>query len=249
MTKILSILIILGIVFSVSAEAANSTSFEMFLFETFWPQTICPTSDRDSSCWLNPCTNSFTIHGNWPENSDRSYPENCGGTSWDENLIMDLYNDLIVNWPDYNSSEGKDGCNSSFIDAKKTHHVDYLWEHEFNKHGTCAIAGDPDVFGDEHDYMSETLYLLQVLNLEGMMNQAGYTAGDSDLVYDDVMDQLANLYGSKVSLKCQSNELFGINACFDLNLNMIDCSDDIISSDYSTCKSHKDAISWPAIVY
>ncbi|GKT32236.1 Ribonuclease T2-like protein [Aduncisulcus paluster] len=226
--------------------------FDFYLFETFWPETLCGMSERGSSCWLNPCTDSFTVHGLWPNNTDGSYPSSCGGSSWDMNLVQDLYNELIYKWPDYNSSEGKDGCDSnrnSFLEAKTYHSVDYLWEHEYTKHGTCAIKYEPDTFSDEHDYMSEALYLLDMLDFQGALNQLGYEQGAEGMVYDDLMNQLAGYYGVTVSVKCQSSIIFGINACFDLNLGLMDCPSNVVGEDKSTCKKHADALAWPTIKY
>jgi len=70
---------------------------------------------------IQKCKNNknYTIHGLWIDYATSGYPEFCNRTKFDANELSHIKNDLNIYWPScYGKSEG-------------------LWEHEWQKHGTC----------------------------------------------------------------------------------------------------------------
>ncbi|KJZ72686.1 hypothetical protein HIM_07878 [Hirsutella minnesotensis 3608] len=95
----------------------------------FW-DTHPPTGPSDS----------WTIHGLWPDNCDGTYPQQCDRSRVYRNLTdvleaagasatlqyMERY------WKDFRGDD------------------DNLWEHEWAKHGTCVSTLDPRCYGDDY---------------------------------------------------------------------------------------------------
>ena len=62
---------------------------------------------------------NYTIHGLWIDYERGGYPAFCNRTNFNVSELNDLRKDLDSYWPScYGKSEG-------------------LWEHEWQKHGTC----------------------------------------------------------------------------------------------------------------
>lgn len=74
-------------------------------------------------------TNSWTIHGLWPDNCDGTYEANCDSSRAYTNITQILQSfgqtDLLNYMNTYWTSNS--GTNEAF------------WEHEWGKHGTCKL--------------------------------------------------------------------------------------------------------------
>lgn len=143
------------------------------------PQLSCQTSTAPSDlcCFNSPggqlvqtqfwdtspstgYTNSWTIHGLWPDHCDGTYDANCDSTRAYTNITAILQSfgktDLLAYmnsyWLDVN------GDNESF------------WEHEWGKHGTCISTLKPSCYSsyaptqEVPDYFQKTVDLFQTLN-------------------------------------------------------------------------------------
>ena len=63
---------------SLSDQAANNRStrpFDFYLFNLSWSPEYCHSHPGSAECAEHP---GFVVHGLWPQNSDGSYPRNCG---------------------------------------------------------------------------------------------------------------------------------------------------------------------------
>jgi ribonuclease T2 len=71
------------------------------------------------------CSSSNLIHGLWPDINQTSYPEYCPGPMFDLELLRssDRYTEIAEYWVDCTESDTIE-----------------LYEHEWNKHGTCVAA-------------------------------------------------------------------------------------------------------------
>ena len=85
------------------------------------------------------CRTNFTIRILAPNYNNGGFPQFCNSTArFDPKLVEDLLPRLNAEWPSYSARGGDD-----------------LWEHEYEKHGTCAEAA----FANEHDYFEGVLAL------------------------------------------------------------------------------------------
>lgn len=80
------------------------------------------------------CSNSYMIHGLWPQINESDYPENCLNV-----IYTEPNGSLLQNMETYWQS-----CD------------DTLWEHEWKKHGSCMKM---QVGIDENEYFNTTLNL------------------------------------------------------------------------------------------
>lgn len=84
------------------------------------------------------CSEEFKIHGLWPECSSSDYPTFCPGPSYNETQIEQLVPRMKEDW--------------SFCSSQN------LWQHEWEKHGTCAFSQEGiSIF----DYFNLTLSLYE----------------------------------------------------------------------------------------
>ena len=142
------------------------------------PQTSCQntTAIQDTCCFnapggqllqtqfwdYNPPTgpsDSWTIHGLWPDHCDGTYDASCDPTRAYTNITQilqaagatDLLSYMNTYWKDYQ------GNDESF------------WEHEWGKHGTCISTLEPNCYTNYEpqeevvDYFNKTVELFKTL--------------------------------------------------------------------------------------
>lgn len=204
---------------------SNLLPFQMVFENSFTTDNSCPldlpysctnsTPIENSCCFENPGgimlqtqfwdyyppiggNETFTLHGLWPDNCDGSYEQFC-----DRNLeihgvepILDkfepgLYDEMKTYWKNFNGND------------------ELLWEHEFNKHGTCVKTIRPQCYGNfqndrnVYDYFKvatnlyKSLPTFEFLKEEGIVpsNEKTYTKKQID-------DALTKHFGQKVFFKC-----------------------------------------------
>lgn len=147
----------------------------------------------------------WTLHGLWPDNCDGTYAQFCDSSleiqGSVENIVKnefndaDLYSKMSKVWKNYNGDD------------------DSLWEHEFNKHGTCINTIRPKCYlgykKDEniYDYFRIAVGLYDKLPTYKFLEQAGITPSTSKS-YTKAQIALAlnsNFGGKQVYFKCDSN--------------------------------------------
>jgi len=105
-------------------------------------------------------SNSWTIHGLWPDHCDGTYDANCDASRELSNITQTLTAAKQTTLLAYMNKYWKDqnGNDESF------------WEHEWNKHGTCISTLEPKCFKGSRNptpdvvaYFSKTVQLFQTL--------------------------------------------------------------------------------------
>lgn len=156
----------------------------------------------------NPVTgpsDSWTIHGLWPDNCDGTYQSTCDPSRAYTNItqILQSYGETaLLNYMDtYWVSDS--GTAESF------------WEHEWAKHGTCISTLDPNCYTSYQpteevpDFFNRTVSLFQSLPSYQWLSDAGITPSSS-ATYTTAQIQAAlskNHGGKNVYLGCQSGAL------------------------------------------
>ncbi|KAI4182293.1 MAG: hypothetical protein L6R41_006076 [Letrouitia leprolyta] len=155
----------------------------------------------------NPPTgpsDSWTVHGLWPDRCDGTYDQYCDSARQYTNISSiisaagqtDLLNYMNTYWKDYQ------GNDESF------------WEHEWDKHGTCISTLEPSCYTDYKPqeevvaYFQKTVDLFKTLNSYSFLSAAGilpsttktYTAAEINAA-------LAKPRGVQVAIQCNSGEL------------------------------------------
>ncbi|ODV80627.1 ribonuclease T2, partial [Suhomyces tanzawaensis NRRL Y-17324] len=154
----------------------------------------------------DPVQNSFTIHGLWNDFCNGSYPTNCNPPlefADTENLTQiirdefnqpELYEYMIKYWVNNEKSNVPNGGSIA------------LWEHEYNKHGTCMNTLLPSCFPGTYSrhenavhYFRKVVELFKDLPTYNFLAGAGiYPTLTKQYKLTDIKDALAANHDNKL---------------------------------------------------
>ncbi|KAJ5676530.1 uncharacterized protein N7477_002163 [Penicillium maclennaniae] len=171
----------------------------------------------------NPSTgpsDSWTIHGLWPDNCDGTYQSNCDSSRAYTNITeilkeqgrSSLLSYMDEYWVDIN------GDNESF------------WEHEWSKHGTCINTIDPTCYTNYSaqeevgDFFEKVVDLFKSLDTYQALAAAGITPSSSKTYTLSAIEAaLSKLHGgSQAYVGCESGSLNEVWYFFNVRGNAID---------------------------
>ncbi|WCJ27003.1 Ribonuclease DdI [Euphorbia peplus] len=96
-------------------------SFDQVLYVAQWAPSYCSVSN-DVKCKIPINTNSFSIHGIWPSNTNGVRVPACPGERFMIEKVKSIANDLDLYWPNLRETDSNIG----------------FWRHEWDQHGTCT---------------------------------------------------------------------------------------------------------------
>ncbi|KAL4873803.1 hypothetical protein BDV12DRAFT_53321 [Aspergillus spectabilis] len=165
-----------------------------FLLTQFW--------DYDPS--IGP-SDSWTIHGLWPDNCDGTYEEFCDESRQYSNITAiieesgrtKLLSYMNEYWKDYSGDD------------------ESLWSHEWNKHGTCMNTLEPNCYTDYKpqeevvDYLQKAVDLFKTLDSYKALAAANITPSTSKTyTLSEVHNALANIHdGFAPYVACDGDNL------------------------------------------
>merc|ERR1711907_312387 len=195
-------------------DKTYDADFDYFVYTMTWPGTFC----EEKHCTKEP--RYFTVHGLWPNYENGKWPAFCNSSyPFDENEIEDLLPVMNERWPDVLSS----------------HEGDWLWSHEWDKHGTCAKP----VLNGEHEYFAKALELYDILNPTEVFAQNGMIPSNTRTYdRDQVISVLTKSFGDTFVIGCQESgkDLFQIEFCLQKDFQGRNCG----KSANSNCSSNQD---------
>lgn len=104
----------------------------------------------------------WTIHGIWPSQYHKVGPQFCNKSMpFDRDALEPLESELQEKWID--------------IEYGRTSYS--LWEHEWNKHGTCAAVMEE--LSNEFKYFHEGLNLLSAYDMKNVLAKANILPGNT----------------------------------------------------------------------
>lgn len=116
---------------------------------------------------------------------DTEGPSNCRGASFDETALEPIKTELQDRWPSIKSEN-----NSGF------------WEHEWKKHGRCAVQDRP-AFDSELTYFKLGLEWNKKFNLKDALTNAGITPSNTKAYNKrDFQDAVKLAFGKSPLLTC-----------------------------------------------
>ncbi|KAL4788549.1 ribonuclease T2-like protein [Aspergillus varians] len=150
-------------------------------------------------------SDSWTIHGLWPDNCDGTYEQYCDTSREYSNITAIIEESGQTELLSYMDKYWKDnsGDDESF------------WEHEWNKHGTCINTIEPSCYTDYTpqeevvDYLQKTVDLFKSLDSYKALSAAGITPSTSKTYsLDDIHAALSNIHdGFAPYVGCSGNNL------------------------------------------
>ncbi|XP_046388788.1 ribonuclease Oy [Ischnura elegans] len=212
-------LFILTIVCSTIATSENSRistrDWDILIFTQSWPNTVClqwKEKYENHTCLVPIRKNEWTIHGIWPTIYGTHKPGYCN-TTWkfDESKISPIEDELNKYWPNIQNGSSETS----------------LWEHEWEKHGTCA-ASLPQLDG-EMKYFKQGLAWAKKYSLTDMLSSSGINPSDGKYTVQDLVDAIKSSTNKNPAVECMTDKetgeeyLLEIRICFDKKLELIDC--------------------------
>lgn len=186
----------------------SKPSFDYLTLSMQWPLGFCAIKKEiKKTCVVPDYVPGWTIHGLWPSsNAGKKDPFNCkGAPQFHYTKIEKLKDALRKYWPDLLNSKQE----VSF------------WEHEYDKHGTCASTMDG--FGRVEDYFRQTLNLLHKYSPLDALNKAGIEPREDPYHASEIQAAIERAYGHSVCPQCKDHVISELHVCLDKSLNIIEC--------------------------
>ncbi|KAI1422029.1 ribonuclease T2-like protein [Xylaria sp. FL1777] len=181
-------------------------------------------------------SNSWTIHGLWPDNCDGTYSENCDSSRAYTDITTILQNNgkssLVTYMQEYWQSNDET--------------TEEFWEHEWSTHGTCVSTLDPDCYSsytkgqEAADFFQVVVDLFKTLDTYGALSAAGITPSSSKTYTSSAIQAaLLKVTGKAAVISCSNSELSQVYYGFFVNgpLTNADFVPSTIVGDTSNCPS------------
>ncbi|VDC04253.1 unnamed protein product [Peniophora sp. CBMAI 1063] len=174
----------------------------------FW-DTDVPDSPSDS----------WTIHGLWPDNCNGGFQENCDKSR--------DYKDITTLLTNAGLTDTLDFMNTYWISDDETN--EKFWEHEWSTHGTCYSTLKPTCFSDYNTgdeavlFFQTAVRVFQSLPTYQWLADAGITP-DSDQTYtlEELTSALKQSSGVTPEFECSGKNINSIFWYFNLKGSLYD---------------------------
>lgn len=169
----------------------TSTDFDVLIFTERWPLTACfvwKENSESHSCSL-PKHDEWTIHGIWPTKYNTIGPEYCNSSlPFNASALAPIENELKENW----------------IDIQNGSKPYAFWKHEWEKHGTCAIA--IKTLNNELNYFEKGLELLNTYNMIDVLAKANILPGEKYMI-NKMLTAIEKVLGKRGQIMCAKHEV------------------------------------------
>jgi len=192
----------------------HDNHFDLLIFTQHWPYTTCLDWEEKRH---GGCTKidrpSWTVHGIWPTQFHKEAPSFCNN-SWpfDASNLESIRSDMETYWPDV---EMRDVPNS-------------LYEHEWIKHGTCAVTGKLPGVSSQKDYFAAGIRLAKENPLTDWLAAWDVIPSDTQRYsMESIWNAVLLGAGTRPHVDCDKIDgdvyIKEIKLCYDKNLTRVDC--------------------------
>ncbi|KAH8300459.1 hypothetical protein KR018_006857, partial [Drosophila ironensis] len=187
--------------------------WDVLIFTQQWPVTTCyhwREENPDQECALPQKKEFWTIHGIWPTKYQQIGPSFCNNSaSFDVNKLEPISDRLETFWPDLKGETSEE----------------WLWKHEWQKHGTCAMLLAQ--LNDELKYFAQGLSWREEYVMSRILDASGIHP-DSNNTVSALNNAIVKALGHNPSIHCLIGKhgisyLSEIRICFNKSLELIDC--------------------------
>ncbi|MCJ1326132.1 ribonuclease T2-like [Thelotrema lepadinum] len=156
-------------------------------------------------------SNSWTIHGLWPDECSGSYQENCDSRTYDPTTVLQDFgaNTLLSYMNTYWKNQGNTD--------------EELWEHEWETHGTCISTFKTDCYtnyktGQELvQFYNTTVNLFKTLPTYTWLSGAGITPSTSKTyTKTQILNVLTTKHGAAPVIQCSGSYLDQVYYAFEV---------------------------------
>jgi len=189
--------------------------YDFYVYAQQWPSALCKkiNSTHHGKCDFIPReVNTWVVHGLWPSKAHSGHhygPFNCENKPFDEGKVLPILDDLHKFWPNLMKNKVDDS----------------FWQHEWEKHGTCACQKNSCT---ELEYFQQGIELRNWLKFEEMLSSAGVVPS---LSKEYELAKIKEVIGP-AKFQCYKTErdakfqvIAQIETCHDLGYDQVECSD------------------------
>lgn len=188
-------------------------AWDYLMFVQLWPGSWIERTDSDLGNFTN---DYFTVHGIWPQDDDGSWPQYCNSSHlFDPYSVKPLWPSLVKYWTNFKNPLE-------------------FWEHEWNKHGRCAMTDH--ILENEYQFFDYGLTLRNTTDLFQVFTQH-YVSPSNIKKYNTqyILTFLKLVFGNDISVICNPDSVLNeIRICYDKNFDQIDCPYNMMQEN---CKS------------
>ncbi|KAE9370318.1 ribonuclease-like protein T2 [Stipitochalara longipes BDJ] len=173
---------------------------------------LLQTQFWDTSPSTGP-SNSWTIHGLWPDHCDGTYDSNCDASR--------AYTNITAILQSYGKTDLLSYMNEFWVDINGDD--ESFWEHEWAKHGTCISTLKPSCYTgytpqeEVPDFFQKTVDIFQTLDSYTALANAGIVpSSTATYTAAKIQAALKSAYGFDVTIQCSSGALDEIWYSYDV---------------------------------
>lgn len=199
---------------AIGEQVNHDNHFDLLVFTQHWPYTTCLDWEekRHGGCKKIDKAN-WTVHGLWPTQLHKIAPGFCNN-SWpfEASNLEPIMSEMETYWPDV---ELRDQPNS-------------LYEHEWMKHGTCAVAGKLPGISTQQDYFTTGCRMAKENPVTAWLKEWEIVpSATSRYTMASVWNAVVSRAGTRPHIDCDKIDgdiyIKEIKVCYDKSLTRIDC--------------------------
>lgn len=181
---------------------STNTPGGLLLLTQFW----------DYSPPIGP-SNSWTIHGLWPDTCTGGYDSDCDPSRNSANIAS-----VLQSSSNPKAASALDTMNQYWLALNGND--GQFWSHEWNKHGTCVSTLAPQCYNDELkgqsyekgedivDFFTTTVDLWEKYNVFEALKEAGIEpSGTKRYSLDELHKATSDKWGKEATFKCRNGAL------------------------------------------
>ncbi|KAK9738893.1 Ribonuclease T2 family [Popillia japonica] len=195
----------------------QDTSWDYILYVQHWPITVCMQwmeKSANNNCTI-PVNYQWTVHGSWPTKIGTDGPQYCNSTwNFNRTVIEPIESELEQYWTN--------------IEANTE--LESFWEHEWKKHGTCAV--NLKTLNNEFNYFNEAITWAKYYSIGDILAMHEIHPDGSAYSIQQIHDAIKSTLGVNPVIECvvhgkpKMSLLSEIRLCFNKSLSLIDCDID-----------------------
>ncbi|XP_074107668.1 uncharacterized protein LOC141532932, partial [Cotesia typhae] len=170
--------------------------FDYFKLAVSWAPSFAYKERKKGLHIRNRIHASWFIHGLWPTMFQRYQDPMPGCRRFDITFNKNRFVDHKILGPLENTWYT--------VLAKGWSNNNQFWEHEFNKHGSCASRSS--VIGDDVNYFKRTLELFNQLNIGTILYANGIRVG-ATVNLKDIVNTIEDRIGAKIQFDLVTNDV------------------------------------------
>lgn len=220
---------------AIGEQVKHDNHFDLLIFTQHWPYTTCLDWEekRHGGC-RKIGEAKWTVHGLWPTQLHKMAPGFCND-SWpfEASNLEPIMSEMETYWPDV---ELRGDPNS-------------LYEHEWIKHGTCAVAGKLPGISTQQEYFTSGCRLAKENPITTWLKDWEIEpSATTRYTMSSVWNAVVAAVGTRPHVDCEKIDgdvyIKEIKVCYDKSLARIDCDGIKANGErqtmMGTCLRHKD---------